>query len=350
MGSFKMLMILLSNLDVRLFLMSKYNIESNISILLENCRHEDGFIICDEQSMTLQYILESLKCVGGPTERKVLQLQNETMFQKEIEDASFEQKIHEPSEILSLLKAESDKTKDWKIKVTQLYEHYTRGNGTLSWQIIAELLSKLCSPYEVKSAETEVFIEKKLEIATKMFQALASKQGLDIPSRIFCQILEHEQSKRWLLLVLTLMYKGNFSRALAISKCFETRHNMTKIGHCVEFILKEEFPMILSKLKSTNISAAFIACQWLNQYFLNTFDFMQVINFVLIESLYSSDYAIYTCISIFRHLERQILSSNGEDDLILVLICDPISKFSFGDYLEYMHNLSRNYSQYILSQ
>ena len=103
--------------------------------------------------------------------------------------------------------------------------------------------------------------------------------------------------------------------------------------------------MILAKLKSMSISPAFVSSQWLKQYFLNTLDFMQIINFLLIESLYPKEYAIYTCISIFNHLEQKILLCTGEEELILVLICDPIINFRFGDCLEYMHNLGRKYDQ-----
>ena len=143
------------------------------------------------------------------------------------------------------------------------------------------------------------------------------------------------------------MFKGNFKKAKALSKCFQTGQDWTRIGHCIELILKEELPMILAKMKSMNISPGFIGCQWLKQYFLNSLNFMQIVNFVLIQSLYSSDYAIYMCVCIFRHLERKILSCNGDDDLILVMLCDPISNFRYSDCLDYMHNLARNYAKHL---
>ena len=352
----KILMVLLNNLDVRLVLLAHYDIESNTKKLLENCKHEDGSIICDEQSLTLQYILESLKCVGGPTERKMLRLDYEKAVlgsSKKEDEISFDEKIHEPTEFLALLKEDPRQNKDWKTRATVLFEKYTKGNGTLSWQILAETLSKIHNNpnYENvnKQSEIDLVTENQMEGLAKMFKFLATKQALDIPNQIFIQILNGKESEqRWLLMVLTLLFKGNFPKALATSKRIAKKQNFMKIGHCVELILKEEFPMILAKLKSMNISPAFVSSQWLKQYFLNTLDFMQIINFLLIESLYpTKEYEIYTCISIFSHLEQKILLCTGEEELILVLICDPILNFRFGDCLEYMHNLGRKYDQLV---
>ena len=350
----KTLMVLLNNLDVRLVLLTHYDIESNMEKLLEDCKHEDGSIIFDEQSLILQYILESLKCVGGPTERKIVKLDYEKAVlgsSKKEDEISFDEgKSHEPNEFLALLKEDPRQNKDWKTRATVLFEKYTKGNGNLSWQILAETLFKLHNNpnFDVnKQSEIDLVTENQMESVAKMFKVLATKQGLDIPNRIFIQILNGNESERWLLMVLTLLFKGNFPKALAMSKRIAKKHNFMKIGHCVELILKEEFPMILAKLKSMSISPAFVSSQWLKQYFLNTLDFMQIINFLLIESLYPKEYAIYTCISIFKHLEQKILLCTGEEELILVLLCDPILNFRFGDCLEYMHNLGHKYDQHL---
>merc|ERR1712008_59113 len=221
----KILMVLLNNLDVRLALLTYYDIESNTKKLLENCKHEDGSIICDEQSLILQYILESLKCVGGPTERKIMKLDYEKAVMgssKKEDEINFDEKIHEPNEFLALLKEDTRQNKDWKTRATVLFEKYTKGNGTLSWQILAETLSKLHNNpnFDVnKQSEIDLVTENQMESVAKMFKVLATKQALDLPKRTFIQILNENESEHWLLMmVLTLLFKGNSPKALAMSK------------------------------------------------------------------------------------------------------------------------------------
>ena len=361
--SLTVLMVLLSNLDVRHTLLTSYDIESNLKLLLQNCQHEDGSVICDQESLTLQYILESLKCVGGITDRKIIRLNYETTITKDDtidfnDDLNFDEKIQDPGEFLALLKEEchGQNIKDWKLRAKLLFEkHYSKGHNSLSLQLITDLLSKIHNPnyndvVKESTADNIFTTEKRMADAAKMYQLFASKQGIDLPNQIFRQIMEgcnSEEENRWLLLILTLMFKGNFKKAKVLSKCFQTKQDWTRIGHCIELIMKEELPMILTKMKSMNISPGFVGCQWLKQYFLNSLNFMQIVNFVLIESLYSSDYAVFMCISIFRHLETKILSCNLDEDLILVLLCDPISNFRYSDCLDYMHNLARNYAKYL---
>merc|ERR1712223_2357471 len=132
--SLTVLMVLLSNLDVRHVLLTSYDIESNLKLLLQNCQHEDGSVICDQQSLTLQYILESLKCVGGITDRKIIRLNYETTITKDKDDTvdndlNFDEKIiQDPGEFLALVKedCQGQNIKDWKLRAKLLFEkHYS---------------------------------------------------------------------------------------------------------------------------------------------------------------------------------------------------------------------------------
>ena len=127
------------------------------------------------------------------------------------------------------------------------------------------------------------------------------------------------------------------------------RHlNLNKIGHFVEMILLEEEPNIARKFKANKISVSWMVNSWLEQWFLNTLDFDQIINFFVILSMYSLDYAIYSCVCILKSLEQKISVIDNADQLFLVMKCDPIYNFNFHQHLNKMHTLCQKYQKYVL--
>jgi hypothetical protein len=83
--------------------------------------------------------------------------------------------------------------------------------------------------------------------------------------------------------------------------------------------------------------------------FLNLLDFPDVLHIVFLCLLYGVDYQIYTCISLFKHMERPILLASREKELVQFFAERTITSYAIADNMPYMISLQEKYRECILS-
>ena len=282
------------SLDLRLSMISKMDLEANLKQVLENCKNDEGILIKDKISLEIQSILLALKGIktNGESPRK-----NPTNSQEDIK---------------------------------KLFEQ----NSNLSTETLARFLLKCNEDNPIKRIpDTSKTLEMKK--AAEMFEIYAKSLNLNVPKEAF----EHCQD--WNSRILTLLFNGNSEK---VSKICLKSLDVVKIGHFVELILLEKMPLLWEKLTKTNISIHWMVKKWLNQSFLNILEFHQIINFFLLPFFYSENYVIYTCVSLFKHLEGNILRENQDQFFTL---CEFAPRFNLTDYLAFMNQLEHNYAKYI---
>ena len=344
-------LVLINDLNVRSLILGNYVMDKILNGLLETFRMEDGTLSQDETSLCIKYILESLKGIGGFSERRVIKF-NGTETE---EQTVFDHKFMESSEFLSLIKSDFD-NEAWINRAQNLFEKYLHSPGIIKPEILCNFLIKIIEKTEnlpiardkiVHTTHPEVFTQAVVENLATMLEKYAIKQNVDIPSRIFIESLNDQTMIDWMKMSALILTNGNLAKAHLICQKLDLG-DLHLIGHLTERIMVEEMPGVLTKLRHHNISPAWIVKCWLNQSFLNILEFCDIIHFLILISLHSPHYCIYVVLSLFCHLKSKILSLDNEKDLLLVLKCDPIPNFRFNEYITYIHVLEQKYAKIVV--
>ncbi|NWU18582.1 BROMI protein, partial [Cephalopterus ornatus] len=78
-------------------------------------------------------------------------------------------------------------------------------------------------------------------------------------------------------------------------------------AHHIEMLLKAELPLVCSAFHMSGFTPSQICLQWITQCFWNYMDWSEICHYIAICILLGPDYQIYMCISVFRHLQQDIL-------------------------------------------
>ncbi|NXG22735.1 BROMI protein, partial [Grallaria varia] len=78
-------------------------------------------------------------------------------------------------------------------------------------------------------------------------------------------------------------------------------------AHHIEMLLKAELPLVCSAFHMAGFTPSQICLQWITQCFWNYMDWSEICHYIAICILLGPDYQIYMCISVFRHLQQDIL-------------------------------------------
>ncbi|XP_010123351.1 PREDICTED: protein broad-minded [Chlamydotis macqueenii] len=114
-------------------------------------------------------------------------------------------------------------------------------------------------------------------------------------------------------------------------------------AHYIEMLLKAELPLVFSAFQMSGFAPSQICLQWITQCFWNYMDWREICHYIAICILLGPDYQVYMCISVFRHLQQDILKHTEAQDLQVFLKEEALHGFCVSDYLEYMESLETIY-------
>ncbi|NXI60597.1 BROMI protein, partial [Chloroceryle aenea] len=77
--------------------------------------------------------------------------------------------------------------------------------------------------------------------------------------------------------------------------------------HHIEMLLKAELPLVFSAFHRSGFAPSQVCLQWITQCFWNYLDWTEICHYIALCILLGPDYQIYMCISVFRHLQQDIL-------------------------------------------
>ncbi|NXX17837.1 BROMI protein, partial [Podargus strigoides] len=78
-------------------------------------------------------------------------------------------------------------------------------------------------------------------------------------------------------------------------------------AHYIEMLLKAELPLVFSAFQRSGFTPSQICLQWITQCFWNYMDWSEICHYIAICIFLGPDYQIYMCISVFKHLQQDIL-------------------------------------------
>ncbi|KGL86361.1 Protein broad-minded, partial [Charadrius vociferus] len=119
-------------------------------------------------------------------------------------------------------------------------------------------------------------------------------------------------------------------------------------AHHIEMLLKAELPLVFSAFHMSGFTSSQICLQWITQCFWNYMDWSEICHYIAICIFLGPDYQIYMCISVFRHLQQDILKHTEAQDLQVFLKEEALHGFRVSDYLEYMESLEAIYRPMLL--
>ncbi|XP_074846761.1 protein broad-minded isoform X4 [Carettochelys insculpta] len=121
-------------------------------------------------------------------------------------------------------------------------------------------------------------------------------------------------------------------------------------AHYIEMLLKAELPLVFSAFHMSGFTPSQICQQWLSQCFWNYLDWSEICHYIVTCIFLGPDYQIYMCISVFKHLQQNILQHTQTEDLQVFLKEEALHRFRVSDYLEYMESLESTYRPVLLRE
>ncbi|XP_065592878.1 protein broad-minded [Cyrtonyx montezumae] len=119
-------------------------------------------------------------------------------------------------------------------------------------------------------------------------------------------------------------------------------------AHYIEMLLKAELPLVFSAFHMSGFAPSQICLQWITQCFWNYMDWSEICHYITTCIFLGPDYQVYMCISVFRHLQQDILKHTEAQDLQVFLKEEALHGFRVSDYLEYMESLELMYRPVLL--
>ncbi|XP_042312959.1 protein broad-minded [Sceloporus undulatus] len=119
-------------------------------------------------------------------------------------------------------------------------------------------------------------------------------------------------------------------------------------AHYVEMLLKAELPLVSSAFHMSGFTSSQICQQWLTQCFWNYLDWSEICHYIAICIFLGPDYQIYMCLSVFKHLQQEILQHTQTQDLQVFLKEEALHGFQVSDYFKFMENLAVTYRSVLL--
>uniref|UniRef100_A0A672TMF3 Protein broad-minded n=1 Tax=Strigops habroptila TaxID=2489341 RepID=A0A672TMF3_STRHB len=119
-------------------------------------------------------------------------------------------------------------------------------------------------------------------------------------------------------------------------------------AHYIEMLLKAKLPLVFAAFHRSGFTPSQICLQWITQCFWNYMDWSEICHYITTCILLGPDYQIYMCISVFKHLQQEILKHTEAQDLQVFLKEEALHGFRVSDYLEYMQSLEAIYRPMLL--
>ena len=373
----RMIVSVCSNLDSLVYLEEKFKLSEIIFKSMDKFKIEDEFTV-DEESLYLQYIYNMTQELGIPTEKRMLDLSEP----KNIHD-SFEKKQTRKVKNSKLLDFINDKDSvadlSWLDTVGTLLKDLLVTNSTyLESRDIKMILSKFVKVHHKGPTEGNT-------VSSTNLTRVANNLVLNYGQRIGC--LQHETGENelkeiirsaqtfdpilgsydWFAASLFLITGGDKEltgdvlqsmdglvctpflwHSHGASKFGETFHLRT-LAIAVEVVMKEELPALFSFCRINKVPICTILDLWLRQCFQNFLDLKEIEHFILFTLLYGTDYIVYFCISVFSHIQNNLLDQDETFvNIYQRILSQQILGFNSGDYLPFMDKLSIKYKSMII--
>lgn len=119
--------------------------------------------------------------------------------------------------------------------------------------------------------------------------------------------------------------------------------------HKVELLLQLEVPRVYSAFKMSGYTASQICQHWVKQCFWNYLDWTDICSYVCVCIVLGVDYQVYICIAILKHLSKDILQHQQQQDLVIFLKEEPLRGFHVAEHLAFMQQLEKKFRKSILS-
>uniref|UniRef100_A0A4W4ES49 Protein broad-minded n=1 Tax=Electrophorus electricus TaxID=8005 RepID=A0A4W4ES49_ELEEL len=209
-------------------------------------------------------------------------------------------------------------------------------------------------------------------------QEFLSQQRLKLQSdlRILCYLQRGYPGHDWFASTVFLLLCGDADRSLSLllrfsrlltsaflwqPRIYASVHLPLEIAqsgvpplysctaHYVEMLLKAEVPLVSSAFRMSGFTPSQMCMQWLGQCFWNYLDWSEICHYVATCIIMGPDYQVYMCVSVLKHLQRDILQHAQTQDLQVFLKEEPIRGYRVSDYLDYMEALEHSYRAMVLT-
>ncbi|XP_034555968.1 protein broad-minded isoform X2 [Notolabrus celidotus] len=120
-------------------------------------------------------------------------------------------------------------------------------------------------------------------------------------------------------------------------------------AHYVEMLLKSEVPLVHSAFRMSGFTPSQMCLHWLTQCFWNYLDWTEICHYISTCVVMGPDYQVYMCVSVFRHLQPDILQRTQSQELQVFLKEEPIQNYKVSNYLEFMEGLESRYRDIVLT-
>ena len=117
------------------------------------------------------------------------------------------------------------------------------------------------------------------------------------------------------------------------------------LGHCVEWLVAEEVPAVAAVLDQQQVPASLLTSGWLQQCWINTLDWTEIVNYLLVSLIMGQDYVAYFTVAVIRHVQESVVNNNN--NVYEDIISKQIRGFKTGDYLPFMDKLCQRHCKYI---
>mmetsp|Transcript_8319 Transcript_8319/g.13471 ORF Transcript_8319/g.13471 Transcript_8319/m.13471 type:complete len:152 (+) Transcript_8319:265-720(+) len=110
--------------------------------------------------------------------------------------------------------------------------------------------------------------------------------------------------------------------------------------HAIEIVAMREVPQVCSSLAAAGLPIAFISNHWMRHAFWGFLSIKELIAYAVLVATAGFEYQVYYLVTIFMHLESQIVSISPHTvsslDLGEFLLNVEISEYRIKDYIEAM--------------
>ena len=169
----RILMLIIGDLQLRMELLVDHDLQNILEEELEKHKTDEGEAVIDAESQNLTYLLEALKSIGGPTERRKILIHTMETVQ-DVKPLDFQ----EYPDLLKLLNDEKNEIKspNWKDSSQIL----TLKCPKMSLQTMAELIYQSCIDKATEGFREKKELDKVEDLAVEMMQKYATIQCVDI--------------------------------------------------------------------------------------------------------------------------------------------------------------------------
>eukprot|EP00057_Strongylocentrotus_purpuratus_P010856 XP_011665330.1 PREDICTED: protein broad-minded [Strongylocentrotus purpuratus] len=257
--------------------------------------------------------------------------------------------------------------KDSSIKNQKLssLQEYLHQNGSPGPMRYGQQLKVLLSPGEATDD---------LTVLLKRSKYFLHSQQRNMESEMHCLQGDYP-GHDWFLCTLFLLYGGNKDRAWSVVQKMSSllvsayiwmprlhasvqlpvelamsgiRPVFSTTCYLIELILQTELPQLYSAFRLSGYTPSQICQHWLSQCFWNYLDWPDICLYVCLCVLMGSDYQVYLCVAILRHMQPTILHHTQQQRLQIFLKENSLEGFHVGDHLAYMKNLERKFRGTVL--